>query len=557
MWADDSQPVPVLVGARLINQSISAIAYSSQESLSLVGTSIVTAAGATGPAITFTAGSTRGASLVDVSIECYGARGVGIDTTQSLYMRDVYFRGCDVAVSQTGVEPLPGGTGGNWLHVTEWAAGVQNSAWYNSNVTYTRGVRTPGGHVRSVETLPDGIAPPTDMISRHVWDETRMASIDTPGVANARADCGARGDNVTDDTTALQTCLSTHLAVFLPPGLYRISAPLEMQVGGNLVGMGNAASFLLAATDGFPGATPASPLPLLRTSDADREGSSAAPTVIAFVGLVTWQHLAHVYTLDWRSRHPLSLWRTNFESRNCECLWVSSYSTTPELPCKLPVNITIAKSVVRGLGRFHSFVNDDTGHILSTGAAYRALRVVDTAGFAGPQARTRFYSLNLEHAQSEANGEIANASWVDVYSIKAEGNLPLLWIRGSQNVSVLALGGGTCAHAYNYSYPADFTQSAPSLFRVSDSADVKFAALLDHGYGATPPYWPPSGGDCKWTHHYPYPGESIAAYPYWTYPNVTMWNCWYGSRTATVYWYMLVVDGKGITPADKPIFFLT
>lgn len=232
--------------------------------------------------------------------------------------------------------------------------------------------------------------------------------------------------------------------------------------------------------------------------------------------------------------------------------------TRPTLPRYTPCQ-------VRGLGRFFNFVNDDTGHILSTGAAYRALLVADTAAFAGPDARTRFYSLNLEHAQvrcrlmnregavpavrptrptrpiaapphhppfrllqSEVNGEVSNASWVDVYSLKAEGNLPLLWIRGgSSNVSVLALGGGVCPFAFNQSFPPDFAQTPPSLFRVdAGTRDVKFAALLDHGYGAGPPFWPPTPGGCHWTHHYPYPGEVIPFYPFCTQPNCTMWNCW-------------------------------
>lgn len=111
------------------------------------------------------------------------------------------------------------------------------------------------------------------------------------------------------------------------------------------------------------------------------------------------------------------------------------------MPCSLPVNITIAKSVFRGLGRVHGFVNDDTGAIINTGAKYRSLLIANTSGFATTEKRLRFYSVNLEHAQSEANGEIFNASFVNIYSLKGEGNIPLLWVRGgghSQNVSMLA-----------------------------------------------------------------------------------------------------------------------
>ena len=121
-----------------------------------------------------------------------------------------------------------------------------------------------------------------------------------------------------------------------------------------------------------------------------------------------------------------------------------------------------------------------------------------------------------------------NASWVDIYSIKGEGNLPLLWVRGgSTNVSVLALGGGTCPFAFNQTFPPDLTQTAPSLFRVdAGTADIKFAAMLDHGYGAGPPFWPPTPGGCHWGRRYPFPGEAIDFFPFSTFPNVTMWNCW-------------------------------
>jgi len=76
-------------------------------------------------------------------------------------------------------------------------------------------------------------------------------------------------------------------------------------------------------------------------------------------------------------------------------------------PCALPVNLTIPKTVVRGLGSFFLFVNDETGSIISTGAAYHDLVVRDTAAFASDAGRTRFYGLNIEHCQSEACAEVA------------------------------------------------------------------------------------------------------------------------------------------------------
>jgi hypothetical protein len=122
---------------------------------------------------------------------------------------------------------------------------------------------------------------------------------------------------------------------------------------------------------------------------------------------------------------------------------------------------------------------------------------------------------------------------------------------------VLAFGGGVCPHPFNFTYPPDFTPATPSLFRIDEgAADIKLAGLWDHGYGAVAPYWPPDGGGCHWGKHYPYPGTSVPLYPFWTFPNVTMWNCWFGSRTATAYWNLITTGGAGITPMDKPVYFL-
>jgi hypothetical protein len=400
--------------------------------------------------------------------------------------------------------------------------------------------------------------PPADLQSRHVWSRAGFPGADSPGVANARTDCGAAGDDVTDDRAALQACLDAHPRVFLPPGRFRIADTLRLPAGRALVGMGASFSLLLAASvGGFPNASADAPAPLLQTADDD----GGSPVTLAFVGLVTWQHLEHVTTLDWRSRDAASLWRTNFESRNCECLWTSGYQALapPPIACQQPTNLSHAKSLFRGLGRVHSFVNDDTGAILSTGAAYRSLRVADTAAFASPAAQTRFYSLNLEHAQSEANGDVVNASHVTIYSIKVEGNMPLLWVRApAANVSVLAMGGGFTAWPANWTFPPDFAQATPSVFRVDDAATgVTFAMQQDHGIGSGSAYWPPTGGTCKWGRHYPYPGQAVADFPFSTFPNVTMFNCWYGFYVSDAFWSLLVTtSGASATqPGDKPILW--
>ena len=486
-----------------------------------------------------------------------------------MFLRDVYVSGCATALllapPSGGSEALAGPPPAATLHVSLFAKGSDvPGAAIVGDVVYLRGQRLPGGSVNASAVVAG--APPRGLADAHGWGEADFFGPDSGGgVADAVRDCGALGDGAQDDTIALQRCLTLHARVLLPPGVYRVSAPLQMRPGGALVGMGNGASIIAAASEGLPGATAAAPLPLLRTAEDGGGGSgggSGGRTLVALLGLVTWHHLPFVYTMDWRSRSAESVWGVNFEARATECLWVSAWQVLdpPPLPCRLPTNLTMPKSLVRGLGKFFLFVNDEAGAIINTGAKYRSLVVRDTAGFAGPGARTRFYGLNLEHCQSEACSEVANASWVDVFAIKSEGNLPVMWVRGdAANVSVLALTGGFTPFAFNYSYPPDFEQRLPSYVRVDAGArDVTLAAMIDQGYGSQPPvpYWPPSGGGCAWKHRFPYPGEAVDRYPFGTWPNVTQWNCWFGVKVSNYFTHLITSGDVGTAPLDRPAYFL-
>lgn len=288
LYIDDSQPVPVAVSATLINQTISAIYFASQETLSLVGATIVLAPGATGAAIVAAdhgmSTETRGMSIIDTTIECASPTSVAISTNQSVYLRDVYVRGCAYSVARIADAPaLPCMADGAWTHVIEYAATAPVSPYYVPSI-YLSGVREPAGsYVSRTETVA---SPPADVQSRHIWDESTFPDKGAPGVADARDDCGASGDGETDDTSALQACLTSHVHVFLPPGIFRVSDTLLLPPGGSLVGMGNGASYIAAASAGLPLATAAAPAPLVRTATDDAPG--AAATIIAHIGIVTW-----------------------------------------------------------------------------------------------------------------------------------------------------------------------------------------------------------------------------------------------------------------------------
>jgi hypothetical protein len=279
-----AQPIPMGLSLTLVNQSISAIVFASQEGFSLVSVSITVAPFATGPAIECRGSGKNALSMIDAMIVCGGVNQTAISSASTLYLRDVYFQGCAQAVVQAGAAGLTGATDPeDWFHVSEYAKGADtHSDYFHTDVVYLQGKRVDKGVVALTESVS---APPADLLSKHQWVEKTFPDMGAPQVADARRDCDARGDKKTDDTAALQACLSKHKRVFLPPGLYRISDTLQLQPGGALVGMNNAASMLLVATKGFPKATAASPQPMIRT--ADDIGPDSSPTTLAFVGVVS------------------------------------------------------------------------------------------------------------------------------------------------------------------------------------------------------------------------------------------------------------------------------
>lgn len=77
---------------------------------------------------------------------------------------------------------------------------------------------------------PDFTAPGINAVTRTSYDKfSEQISV---------KDFGAAGDGVTDDTHAIQSALEEHARVYVPPGLYVISAPIVIALGQSLYGAG-------------------------------------------------------------------------------------------------------------------------------------------------------------------------------------------------------------------------------------------------------------------------------------------------------------------------------
>ena len=79
---------------------------------------------------------------------------------------------------------------------------------------------------------------------------TSRAIRDKLGDVVSVKDFGAKGDGVSDDSTALQAALSNARAVYVPPGTYRITNTLNVGYGQTLFGAGQS-SIIRGASNGF------------------------------------------------------------------------------------------------------------------------------------------------------------------------------------------------------------------------------------------------------------------------------------------------------------------
>lgn len=177
--------------------------------------------------------------------------------------------------------------------------------------------------------------------------------------------------------------------------------------------------------------------------------------------------------------------------------------------------------------------------------------------------RLVFYALNLEHAMSEANLEIAGATQgVDVVSLKIEGSNSILWVRDSSDVTLYSLGGGADPFPNASFFPSDFVRYHPTIIRVERTTPFKLVNLNDGGRGnmgnpITP--IPPTGAK----NGFPLNKTILGAYPWptgWIDPIISsMWAPWPGFAVPSSVWSLLLeADGPSETvhltaPHELPV----
>lgn len=464
----ETQPAPTITGITLIQQEQTAILYGGRQSLSAVGLKIVVSG--SGPAIKGLSAGYRPAtgqiSLVDSEILFDKPGGTAISAAKSLYINNVYIKNSGKAVSNPDGSEIKGNKDG-WLQVVEYAHGVQPKKW--KGYQYTAPVYLNGFKLdKDLIEIKRDVAPPKDLQSRHVW-QTDFSNWESPEAVNIKLPpYNAKGDSVEDDTMAIQKAIDENAIIFLPKGYYRISRTLKLRPESKLVGVGRHLSIIMARPPSAAFMNPDKPVPLVETANI-----SNGSTVVAFCCLYTPNALQGLFALNWRSGGASILRSVNFDSQP-----IKGYISSGKQKNIKTKNVLVSG---HGGGKWYNFFKEG---IVSENSDYRHLLIKETPG---PFA---IYQCNLEHAQSDVNMEIYQASNISIFGLKSEGNQPVLKVDNSSNIRIFGYGGNATGLAGH------------TLFEIKNSMNFILVNLVDtprvtegkvkwkgYGHGVDPNQW--------------------------------------------------------------------
>lgn len=498
----------------------------------------------------------------DGSSNCINGKSA-VSSERSLYLSNVHVKGAEPSIARFGgpdrasssLPSAPGGGATDWSLVREFAHGERpgplhrgHTTWQFEAPAYVEGARLPTGQdivdVAYADGAGSSFPPSADLVERHVWGGKVLVS----GVSAPRSapsfpsfECssalnvklspfGARGDGTQDDWEAIQAALdaagahgkqSGHFGrdescgsavVWLPRGMYAVSAPLQVPQGVALVGLARHLSRVVPHVAGLrrvPGRwqpLTAGPLPVIEMLPPRTPHGEVPGSVLAFLSASVWNSDADTSALHWHAFG--GVYRQFHANRANRC------GSKGGAGCLLPVEINHPLQLVSGghLSAYTFYLEDCCreaqlpdpdytswpGFLAGPqGPHYRHLKVEKSSG------PISFYHLNCEHGTGEAICEFEHSSDIDVFGFKTEGNFVSLWVRDCDNVRLLGTGGCGCS-ANTTTYPPRYaTGYAPSLYRFERVTNFVAASVEDQ-MSILEPGFTPEGNEFNETGCQPY-----------------------------------------------------
>lgn len=479
---------PLISGSTFTGQTVSAIRYKQQETLTLVGVRIEPDINAIDAAIVGRGDSTGGSFaaghmvIVDSEIifQPSAQLRTAIKSNRSVYLKNVYTQNADKVVdvaytytprracgggAQVSSAHVLNGNSNGWQHTREYAASLKVHQTHKSNCYQFRvPVYIDGVLQASGEYHDDGgsVDPPVDLISRHQWNNLGMfphwEMANVINVKDPDRAATAVGDGITDDTLAIQTAIYdaevSGAIIFLPKGYYRVTKTLDLKDDTVMIGAGRHLSIIAGVNEtGGDFLDTLNPQPVVRSAD-----SPDGTAVLALLGIFHPHEAPGAYALNWRTGQHSIVRSIDVINRS------RTFSSNNILPAATQVQIN-----GNGGGRWYT-LNRDTRYIKSWPAS-ASFSWMSVDGTSQPLA---FYTANPEGASD--NGykaytkfTITNSSNVDIYAYKDEGFEDSLAITDSDHIALYGFGG------------LPVPMSGRQLIRVDNSSELTFAGILIRG----------------------------------------------------------------------------
>ncbi len=257
-----------LVGIRLYNQTVAGIYLTVWRGMSITGLEFV---GAGVPAIILKGGNVEqgNVSILDASIDIAGGAAISNPDNRFVNLRKVHVRGAvtivDNPIGFADLAPV----GAGWTRVNEYTytpptlSGVTTYNLIGSNGATSLARNTT--LISDTEAFAGSV--PSNLVSRHVYPNT--PSFQDAGVVLATP----------GSTDQIQALLNGNAKVYLPAGVYYLTAPITLNAGNTLMGVPGLRSVL----------TPVAPLnyPAQRSWVIETVNSAAASTVLQDVAIDT------------------------------------------------------------------------------------------------------------------------------------------------------------------------------------------------------------------------------------------------------------------------------